>query len=969
MSVLMPIKNKTAAVLFKNNLEGDSGHYLIGANRHWHGGMHFNMKGEVQAIADGKLIAFRLAKDYHEAELRFTDHNKQNQYSNSFALIQHSLTVKNRTLNYYSLYMHLQPASVYVKNSKQAIPDFIRVEATKPHDAIITTNEDKPRGLNIRDNKSGKVLITVPKGSIIQLDSSPIDTKKDERFLLNQKRNSDYQKVIFTDHKGQAYQGYSFLGTNQVKKEDNGYHVITIEDDDKRLSELNGVRQRSANNYKDNSNIVRVIPKNTKVKIIPQNSQWAKIIEVDREAQSSENYIYYQDNVKFDENDIDETLLDKIICPNQLISSGSLLGFPGKNFNQLNCLHFEIFSDDSIISFIEPHDSLEESDYTILEVKKDTKLYKRIHAPVEKADNATVSKFSFIQLENDSSVEGFKKISVLQQGFVAKRVDLGRFSNDSKQEYDGFKANLDVYKKEVPFLTSDNRPILIHLCDKSGKKLPDDSNTDYRMVIIDLPPEKVGTYWIKSEGYELYSPWKDQALKGHIIAEKYSELYKLYSFEESEADGSSDDAYIDRSNCEVCIDDEGQRWYKAELPFDENGIYHFIYHMMGENRNDIRKGWIKAKDTTLTSSLNWPGFRINKEKGQGGADSRINIKECSSFFSELLQDIDLNNNGKINPKEMKAALENDIIAERLGRVIANHPSEWQNDDQYSKWNHLKELLADDKALEEAKKQIKAMSWWDEASKSTTDLPKSSIVHSLNGLSLIEQINSMPLGILIGKNTFSRNVDVGTNWKKGFDRNMGDQNLYNEYLLEAGKKYPDIDLLVFKSLISQESDFKPKAHNNSGYAGLTQVGFSEWKKEAESSVGTSKKNKSTGDYYYDMEGDERFDPRKSIFGGLAVLKVTIDYIDKRFKLYNPNISLEEKYKFYMAGYNAGQGRMRNCLKIAYELKIKNPTWEDMITLPKESSVLWKAMPSSLDRAGKFKEITEYVELIMKRVSQK
>ena len=59
-------KFKTAKALFENNLKSKGGHYPIGANMHWHGGMHFTgLDGhEVRAISDGEIVAFRIEKEY-----------------------------------------------------------------------------------------------------------------------------------------------------------------------------------------------------------------------------------------------------------------------------------------------------------------------------------------------------------------------------------------------------------------------------------------------------------------------------------------------------------------------------------------------------------------------------------------------------------------------------------------------------------------------------------------------------------------------------------------------------------------------------------------------------------------------------------------------------------------------------------------------------------------------------------------
>jgi hypothetical protein len=79
----------------------------------------------------------------------------------------------------------------------------------------------------------------------------------------------------------------------------------------------------------------------------------------------------------------------------------------------------------------------------------------------------------------------------------------------------------------------------------------------------------------------------------------------------------------------------------------------------------------------------------------------------------------------------------------MSRVIAKHPSEWQSDDKCSKWEHLKDLVPDDAAFEEAKKQILKMAWWDDVSCAGADLPVGSEVYHLHPLSFIQQLTLLP----------------------------------------------------------------------------------------------------------------------------------------------------------------------------------------------------------------------------------
>src|SRR5574344_2032082 len=70
-----------------------SGHYLLGNYKKWHGGMHISDecapwcrdKYPVRAMADGKVVAFRMMEEYLSSEFQ----GQSLRYSNCFCLIEH----------------------------------------------------------------------------------------------------------------------------------------------------------------------------------------------------------------------------------------------------------------------------------------------------------------------------------------------------------------------------------------------------------------------------------------------------------------------------------------------------------------------------------------------------------------------------------------------------------------------------------------------------------------------------------------------------------------------------------------------------------------------------------------------------------------------------------------------------------------------------------------------------------------
>ncbi|HAL9907244.1 TPA: hypothetical protein H7W45_004645 [Escherichia coli] len=122
------------------HLEGEAtGHWLIGRNGMWHGGIHITdtstpwcalsgqsmneavdfpvpFKGEqpVRCMADGEVVAYRINRDYLSMPWYWGDLH----YSGSFVLIRHRIQpgeTAESGLTFYTLYMHLAPWLAYME--------------------------------------------------------------------------------------------------------------------------------------------------------------------------------------------------------------------------------------------------------------------------------------------------------------------------------------------------------------------------------------------------------------------------------------------------------------------------------------------------------------------------------------------------------------------------------------------------------------------------------------------------------------------------------------------------------------------------------------------------------------------------------------------------------------------------------------------------------------------------------------
>ncbi|MHA2810764.1 glycoside hydrolase family 19 protein [Vibrio campbellii] len=104
--------------------QAKSGRYLIGQGYSWHSGVHLTSKmlpwgkglRPIQAMLDGKIVAFRIHSDYQVA----TYQDQEFKYSNNFILIEHEALNREDSedvFKFYTLYMHLAPPSDIGANS------------------------------------------------------------------------------------------------------------------------------------------------------------------------------------------------------------------------------------------------------------------------------------------------------------------------------------------------------------------------------------------------------------------------------------------------------------------------------------------------------------------------------------------------------------------------------------------------------------------------------------------------------------------------------------------------------------------------------------------------------------------------------------------------------------------------------------------------------------------------------------
>jgi len=183
-----------------------SGHYPIGRNGLWHGGIHFDEgtaalldQTSVRCIADGEVIAYRIdgKKDDSYPVSNFSTGSKK--YSTGFVLVRHCLEVPKPPvtaggtatapaaeappkLTFFSLYMHLLDWASYNREEGPALPPFLgeTVYSVKPEKAI-----DPVLGLRVRAGAGTgfEVRALLPKGTRVRLGDTAAPTSAWRKLL------------------------------------------------------------------------------------------------------------------------------------------------------------------------------------------------------------------------------------------------------------------------------------------------------------------------------------------------------------------------------------------------------------------------------------------------------------------------------------------------------------------------------------------------------------------------------------------------------------------------------------------------------------------------------------------------------------------------------------------------------------------------------------------------------------------
>ncbi|QQY82477.1 hypothetical protein JJL45_00350 [Tamlana sp. s12] len=311
-----------------------AGFFPLGVHNTWHGGIHLEGIGtKVRAIADGRIIAYRIPEDYI-----LEKYSTDAKYSNGFILIQHDFeTPKKVKLRFYSLYMHLQPKiEMEASEAGENIPDLYAKYVVK------TKLNSREMGLKVREyipeifEKQKKETHFFAKGTKLKMEYDIC--LPEEHWMCG---NPSYVFCSYNNKVFCVYKGY-------LTEEVDGYVKI----DHYKAKELNvfGSETSKGTMLFDGieGNYIGMECKDVELDIeFTKNKNWYKIKNIN-------HFVLAQDFTSIRKKIKDGVELNKVVNDDMPITAGQIIGGLGKydseNRNAYNALHLEVFTDDANLS-------------------------------------------------------------------------------------------------------------------------------------------------------------------------------------------------------------------------------------------------------------------------------------------------------------------------------------------------------------------------------------------------------------------------------------------------------------------------------------------------------------------------------------------------------------------------------------------------------------------------------------------
>ena len=520
-----------------------------------------------------------------------------------------------------------------------------------------------------------------------------------------------------------------------------------------------GLHVRSSANA--NAAVTRVIAQNSQVYLRIIDSIWAMVLDENHPSQDTAEFVAYGGKVTENEPAQSVEQYDTVATTKLSVEAGELLGYPGvfmakSGDRSKKLIHFEIFSDDSIRAMMKSHNT-EGANFIHFSMAKSLREGKKAHSslpdqtvtigtgPAARKRKLKISARTKIEIVGDSGIDSkYIECQVIE---MTRVVPLNTLTAPQQGDSYGIvpATFLDVVEIFDCFsLTAADRLQFRWQSTQAGERVYPLPNSQWGVFTFSVPQNRRLSVWVAK------SALGDLQIKEKLLTAEITDLYlvdpEAFSFDEKIEGLSVDEYFLEDKTVHKKLDVNNKIWYEITTPYtgyNASTILKYFLEDFGIKWTPKATGWIDGSTCRELKASSWPGFKIIEESGGNASDGFCDFKNLSAEATEIFKEIDTSKDGTIDEKELEKAIKSTEQCYKLMRLICKFPSEWQADQQLSKWDRLKTIIKEQKDLDATREQIKKLIWWDEVVQLVNGFPASATVHHFHPLAFIIHISKLP----------------------------------------------------------------------------------------------------------------------------------------------------------------------------------------------------------------------------------